>query len=83
MLWRAGQARVAREGRERLAERFIAGRDAALDVLVSTGQAKPRTTWRLPSYVDVPEPSRSPAVRDAALAKLGTMIPGLVRRTDS
>jgi hypothetical protein len=85
MLWQAGQKRLAREGRERLTELFVAARDAGLDVLVSTGQAKPKGAWRLPPYAR-PEstPSvRNPAVRDATLAKLGMMFPGMVRRGDS
>ena len=81
MLWRAGQERVGRESRARLTELFTAARDAAMDVGVTTGQLKPQGTWRLPSYVRA-EPRqvlRSPAARDAALAKLGVMFPGIVR----
>lgn len=85
MLWRAGQERTGREQRARLAELFTAARDAGLDVLVSTGQAKPVGTWHLPAYIrsEAPQPLRSPAIRDAALAKLAAMIPGIVRRGDS
>jgi hypothetical protein len=85
MLWNAGQARVAREGRERLTELFVAFRDADLDVLVNTGQAKPKGTWRLPSYVrsEAPAPLRSPAIRDKELARIGAMFPGMVRKADS
>jgi hypothetical protein len=85
MLWNAGQARVAREGRERLAELFVAFRDAALDVLVNTGQAKPKGTWRQPPYIhsEAPQPLRSPAIRDKELARLGVMFPGMVRKADS
>ena len=81
MLWEAGQRRLARERRERLAELFTAFRDAALDVLVSTGQAKPRGTWRLPAYArpERVEAVRTPAERDRALARLGALIPGSVR----
>ena len=84
MLWKAGQQRKVREERARLAGLFWSARDAALDVLVTTGRAKPTGTWRLPRYArDDSPPVRSPAIRDATLAKLGAMIPGIVRRGDS
>jgi len=87
MLWRAGQARLAREGRERLAELYVAVRDGYLAGTVAAGKAK----WsgggdHTPSYAR-PEPGqqplRSPAGRDATLARLGAMFPGMVKRTDS
>jgi hypothetical protein len=80
MLWRAGQQREARERRETLADLFVAARDASLEVGVSTGQLKAKGTWHLPSYMDVEQPVRSPESRDAMLAKLGAMFPGMVRR---
>jgi hypothetical protein len=85
MLWKAGQTRLEQEQRARLAEHFVASRDAALDVMVATGQAKSRGAWRLPSYVRGDSPARtgSPVQRDAILAKLGVMFPGMVRRSDS
>ena len=84
MLWDAGQRRIAREQRERLAELFTASRDAALDVLVSTGQAKAKGAWRRPHYLTSDaQPSRSPETRDRALASLALMFPGVVRRGDS
>jgi hypothetical protein len=81
MLWEAGQERITREGRERLAERFAAARDAHLDVLVSTGAVKARGAWRLPAYArsEAPQELRSPAERDRALLRLGMMFPGMVR----
>ncbi len=82
MLWDAGQQRTGRESRDRLAERFFAARDAALDAMVATGQAKPMNgVWRLPAYARAaaPEPLRSPAERDLALASLGARFPGMVR----
>ena len=81
MLWEAGQRRVARERRERLAELFTAARDAALDVLVSTGQAKAKGAWRLPAYARPPagQRVRTPAERDRSLARLAALIPGSVR----
>jgi hypothetical protein len=84
MLWDEGQKRLARERRDRLAELFVAARDAELDVMVRTGQAKPRGPWSLPAYAAPPraEVRRSPADRDRALAALGVMYPGIVRRAD-
>jgi hypothetical protein len=83
MLWNAGQTRVSREGHDRLAELFVAARDAALDVLVSTGQAKPKGTWSRPPYIEAtpPPPPRTAALadRDAMLAQLGAMFPGARR----
>ena len=87
MLWRAGQERETREQKERLVELFVAGRDAALDALVTTGQVKAKGTWRLPSYArrasDQEPRTGSPAERDATLKKLGIMFPGMVKRGDS
>jgi hypothetical protein len=81
MLWNAGQKRIYREGRDRLAELFVAARDAAVDVLVTTGQAKPKGTWRRPSYIESEAPRpRTTADRDATLAKIGAMFPDAVRR---
>ena len=86
MLWDAGQDRVVREERARLTELFMAVRDAQLDVLVATQQVKPRGTWRLPAYIassDAPTAALgTPAQRDRALARLGAMFPGMVRRRD-
>jgi hypothetical protein len=87
MLWNAGQKRIAREGRDRLAELFVAARDAGMDVLVRSGQAKPKGTWRAPSYIQPDQAAQRPAAptgladRDAMLAQLGTMFPSSVRRT--
>jgi hypothetical protein len=85
MLWDAGQERATREARERLAELFVASRDASLEVLVSTGQAKARGSWHLPTYVSAERTQRrgTPAERDAMLVRLGLLYPGIVRRADS
>jgi hypothetical protein len=83
MLWNAGQRRISREGRDRLAELFVTARDAGMEVLVRSGQAKPKGTWRLPSYVQADGPQRPAnptADRDAMLAKLAGMFPDAVRR---
>lgn len=82
VLWEAGQARRAREGRDRIAAAFIAGRDAGMDVLVRSGQAKASGPWREPAYLRPgrDEARRSPELRDRALAQLGAMYPGMVRR---
>lgn len=83
-LWDAGQRRTSRESRERRTDLFVASRDAGLDVLVNTGQAKPKGAWTLPPYAraEAAPPVRSPAARDVALAKLAMMYPGMVRRSD-
>jgi hypothetical protein len=85
MLWNAGQERLVRERDARLAESFVTARDAALEVLVATGQAKPKGAWKQPPYIRSrwPDLVRGPATRDATLAKLGAMFPGIVKRLDS
>ena len=85
MLWNAGQKRLTREAHDHLAESFMAFRDAGLDVMVNTGQAKSKGKWRLPSYIQSsPLPVRhSTSERDAMLIELGAMFPGSVRRSDS
>ena len=82
MLWDAGQARIAREQRTRLGEHYRAAVDAGLQVLGSSGRAKPKGAWRLPAYVEPPptEIERTPETRDRTLAKLAIMFPGIVRR---
>lgn len=82
-LWDAGQRRIARENRDRLAELYTGVRDGVLAADVAVGRAKPVGTWKTPAYLPATEVQRSPESRDAALAKLGRMIPGIVRRSDS
>lgn len=48
MLWAAGQKRVAREGRERLAELYVGLRDGFIAAEVAIGRAKSRSG--LPEY---------------------------------
>ena len=85
MLWDAGQQRIVREGRARLAELYAGVRDGYVAGNVAAGKAR----WsgggeHVPSCArsDVPV-ERSPAIRDSTLAKLGAMFPGMVRRGDS
>jgi hypothetical protein len=88
MLWHAGQQRITRESRDRLAELFVTARDAGMDVLVSSGQATPKGRWKLPSYIRGEAPRARPvappkADREATLAKLAEMFPDAVRRAAS
>lgn len=84
MFWDAGQQRMAREGRERLAELYVGVRDGIVAADVATGRATTRGDIR-PSYVrsDAPESLRSPVARDRALAQLAMAFPGMVVRGDS
>jgi len=85
MLWDAGQQRVTREGRERLAELYVGVRDGYLAANVAAG----KVTWKgggdhVPAYAQSDAPiQRSPAERDATLTQLSVMFPGMVRRLDS
>ena len=87
MLWAAGQARVARESRERLVELYVGVRDGQLASEVTLGRAKFRGGSGKPSYLRAGRREelvqRSPAIRDRALAELGAMFPGMVIRSDS
>lgn len=82
-LWNAGQARLTADRRARMRDDFHVARDAGLEVLVSSGYAKARGSWRQPAYVQQARPpvERTPAARDRMLAKLGSMLPGVVVRT--
>lgn len=85
MFWQAGQARIARESRDRLIELYVGARDGYLAGEVALRRAKLRGSAE-PSYVRRAQAEtttrRSPAVRDRALAKLATMFPGMVSRGD-
>ena len=86
MLWDAGQQRTAREGRERLTELYVGVRDGYVAGNVSVGRAKWKGGSQVPAYAEHtnrPVIQRSPAIRDEALAKLGAMYPGIVRRGES
>lgn len=87
MFWTAGQARVARESRERLVEMYVGVRDGQLASESTIGRVTFRGGYQQPRYVRMQSGEdlvqRSPAIRDQALAKLGAMFPGMVRRGDS
>lgn len=85
MLWTAGQERTVRESRDRLAELYVATRDASMDVLVRSGQAKPTGAWQQPAYLPQSkgEPGDELKERDKAFAELARMFPSAVRRADS
>ena len=85
MLWNAGQARIARESRDRLVELYVGVRDGHVASEVSLGRAKWKGGAQAPRYVRGSEEpvERSPEIRDRALAELGAMFPGMVRRADS
>lgn len=87
MLWNAGQARQARESRDRLVELYVGVRDGYVSANVALNRAKFRGGYEVPRYVRQASADevvrRSPEIRDRALAKLGAMYPGMVRRGDS
>jgi hypothetical protein len=87
VLWTAGQARIARESRDRLVELYVGVRDGQVASEVALGRAKFRGGSQEPRYVRAGRRDelvqRSPAIRDMALAELGAMFPGMVKRTDS
>jgi hypothetical protein len=70
-LWDAGQRRVVREGRERLAELYVGVRDGYVAGNVATGKARWSGGDHIPSYV---RPERSSSGR--GLAQLMRDFPG-------
>lgn len=83
MLWDEARKRKVRERTARLAEHYRAAVDAGLQVLVSSGTAKPVGSWTRPDYIEAPtpaEPVRTPETRDRTIARLAALIPGIVRR---
>jgi hypothetical protein len=78
MLWTAGQHRVAREGRERLAELYVGVRDGYVAGNVATGKAKARGEGHLPAYLRPDPASRRTSGR--GLAQLVRDFPGHVAR---
>ena len=87
MLWDAGQARQARESRDRLVELYVGVRDGYVSGNVALNRAKFRGGYQVPRYVKRASGDelvlRSPEARDQELARLGAMFPGMVRRGDS
>ncbi len=86
MLWEEDQRRIVRERRDRMVELFQAARDAQISADILVGRVKSRGGDGTPAYARpmrgesrdaVP---RSPQIRDRALAALGAMYPGMVRR---
>ena len=88
MLWNAGQARQARESRDRLVELYVGVRDGYVSGEVDARAGRKfRGGYQVPRYVKRASGDelvlRSPEARDQELAKLGAMFPGMVRRGDS
>lgn len=79
MLWTASQRRVAREGRERLAELYVGVRDGYVAGNVATGKAKPRGTAHVPAYAR-PDAEQRRALASRGLAQLRRDFPGNVAR---
>ena len=80
MLWDAGQERVGREARERLAAIFTGVRDGYLFAQVASG----RSTWSgpapRPSYLADAREAPSAAAQAMTLARLARQFPGAVVR---
>jgi hypothetical protein len=86
MLWDAGQARTSRETRDRMTELYVGVRDGYVAGNVALRRARWKGGGSVPAYVaERPDARvrRSPEIRDRALAKLGAMYPGMVRRGES
>ena len=79
MLWTAGQRRVAREGRERLAELYVGVRDGYVAGNVAVGKAKARGGAHLPSYLR-PDDEQRHATATRGLRQLLRDFPGNVGR---
>jgi hypothetical protein len=81
MYWEAGQARVARDEKQHLAELFITVRDGSIAALAATGQLKPG--WQPPAYLERERTPEQRAVAAAAgLAALARDYPGNVHRIE-
>ncbi|MGD0020108.1 MAG: hypothetical protein ABSD62_12710 [Candidatus Limnocylindrales bacterium] len=79
MLWTAGQRRVTREGRERLAELYVGVRDGYVAGNVATGKAKARGGAQVPSYLR-PDPEQRRAMASRGLRQLLADFPAFVAR---
>ena len=77
MLWEAGQARIGREGRERLAELYVGVRDGYVAGNVATGKAKAHGGAHIPSYLQ-PDAEARQAMAKRGLGQLRRDFPGNV-----
>lgn len=77
MLWDAGQLRVGREGRERLAELYVGVRDGYVAGNVATGKATARGDAHIPSYAR-PDAEQSQMMAKRGLDQLVADFPGNV-----
>ena len=77
MLWTAGQRRVEREGRERLAELYVGVRDGYVAGNVATGKAKARGSAHIPAYVQ-PDREQRRALARRGLRQLAADFPAHV-----
>ena len=79
MLWTAGQRRIGREGRERLAELYVGVRDGYVAGNVGLGKAKARGGAHVPSYLR-PDAEQRRATAQRGLAQLLRDFPSHVGR---
>ena len=79
MLWTAGQRRIGREGRERLAELYVGVRDGYVAGNVGLGKAKAHGGAHIPSYLR-PDTEQRRATAQHGLAQLLRDFPGFVAR---
>ncbi len=79
MLWTAGQRRLAREGRERLAELYVGVRDGYVAGNVATGKAKAHGGAHVPSYLR-PDAEQRSSTATRGLGQLLRDFPGHVAR---
>jgi hypothetical protein len=78
-LWAAGQKRLDREQRARLSELYVGVRDGYVAGNIATGKAKPKGSFRAPSYTrDTDDSPQTVQQYRSTLARLGQMVPGLV-----
>ena len=87
MLWDAGQARQARESRDRLVELYVGVRDGYVSGEVRSAGRSSAAATRCRATSSGPAATSSSCARrrraTEELAKLGAMFPGMVRRGDS
>ncbi len=83
VLWAAGQERIGREQRGRMAELYVGVRDGYVAGNVATGKAKPKGSFQTPAYTrgdTTDTPPQTVQEYRATLARLGQLVPGLVTR---